>query len=130
MLIMAGLIAAVGGLGLTSTMSLNVLERTREIGVMRAIGAADGDIQKIVITEGVVIGLLSWVLGVFFSIPITYALDYGVGVSIFQSPLDVIFSWAGSFVWLLGMILIAALASIAPALRASRLAVRETLVYE
>ena len=130
MLIMAGLIAAVGGLGLASTMSLNVMERTREIGVMRAIGAADGDIQKIVVTEGLVIGLLSWVLGVLFSFPITYLLDYGVGVSVFQSPLDVVFSWTGSFVWLLGMLLIAALASMAPAFRASRLAVRETLVYE
>ena len=130
MLIMAVLIATVGGLGLTSTMSLNVLERTREIGVMRAIGAADWDIQTIVVTEGLVIGLLSWVLGVLFSIPITYVLDYGVGQALFQSPLDVVYSWTGSFVWLLGMLLIAALSSIAPALRASRLSVRETLVYE
>jgi putative ABC transport system permease protein len=130
MLIMAGLIAVVGGLGLTSTMSLNVMERTREIGVMRAIGAVDGDIQKIVIVEGLVIGLLSWVLGVVLSIPITYVLDYGVGVSIFQSPLSAVFSWTGSFVWLFGISLIAALASAFPAWRASRLAVRETLVYE
>ena len=65
-----------------------------------------------------------------FSIPITYVLDYGVGISIFQSPLDVVFSWTGSFVWLLGMLVIAALSSLVPALRASRLAVRETLVYE
>ena len=130
MLIMACLIAAVGGLGLASTMSLNVMERTREIGVMRAIGASDANIQQIVITEGLVIGLLSWMLGVVFSIPITYVLDYGVGVSVFQSPLDVVFSWSGSLVWLLGMLLISALASMAPAWRASRLAVRETLVYE
>jgi len=57
-------------------------------------------------------------------------LDYGVGLSIFQSPLDAVFSWTGSFAWLLGMVLIAALASIAPAFRATRLSVRETLVYE
>jgi putative ABC transport system permease protein len=130
MLVMAGLIAVVGGLGLTSTMSLNVMERTREIGVMRAIGASDGDIQKIVIIEGLVIGLLSWALGVVFSIPITYVLDYGVGVSIFQSPLEAVFSWTGSLVWLLGISLLAVLASAFPAWRASRLAVRETLVYE
>jgi putative ABC transport system permease protein len=130
MLIMAGLIAVVGGLGLTSTMSLNVMERTREIGVMRAIGAADGDIQGIVITEGLVIGLLSWAFGVVLSLPITYVLDYGVGVSIFQAPLTVVFDWTGSFAWLLCMLFIAALASAIPAFRASRLAVRETLVYE
>ena len=130
MLIMAVLIAVVGGLGLTGTMSLNVMERTREIGVMRAIGAADGDLQKIVIVEGVVIGLLSWLLGIALSIPITYVLDYGVGVSIFQSPLNTVFAWNGTFVWLLGISIIAALASAIPAFRASRLPVREALVYE
>ena len=113
-----------------STMSLTVLERTREIGVMRAIGAADGDIQRIVITEGLAIGVLSWMLGVMLSIPITFVLDYGVGISIFQSPLNAVFSWTGSFVWLFGILLVAVLASAIPALRASRLAIRETLVYE
>jgi putative ABC transport system permease protein len=130
MLIMACLIAIVGGLGLTSTMSLNVMERTREIGVMRAIGASDGYIQLIVIIEGLVLGLLSWVMGVALSVPITYVLNYGVGISIFQSPLTAVFSWTGSLAWLFGILLIAALASAFPAWRASRLAVRETLVYE
>ncbi len=130
MLIMASLIAVVGGLGLTSTMSLNVMERTREIGVMRAIGAADSDIQKIVITEGLVLGLLGWVIGVVLSLPITYVLNYGVGVAIFQSPLTVAFAWSGSIAWLLCMLFIAAIASAVPAWRASRLTVRDTLVYE
>jgi putative ABC transport system permease protein len=130
MFVMAGLIAAVGGLGLTSTMSINVLERTREIGVMRAIGAADGDIQRIVVAEGLVIGLASWALGVVFSLPITYVLIYGVGIAIFKSPLTFVFGWSGCLVWLAVMLVIAALASAIPAWRASRLAVRETLAYE
>lgn len=130
MLIMAGLIATVGGLGLSNTMNLNVLERTREIGVMRAIGATDINIRAIVVMEGIVIGLISWILGIVFSIPFTYLLDYGVGVAIFQSPLDSVFSWAGSFAWLLGVLILATISSIAPASHASRLAVRETLAYE
>lgn len=130
MFVMAGLIALVGALGLTSTMSLNVMERTREIGVMRAIGASDGDIQRIVIVEGLVIGVLSWFFAVLLSIPITYVLNLGVGVSIFQSPLTPVFDWQGSLVWLIGMLILAALASAVPAWRASRLSVRETLVYE
>ncbi len=130
MLIMAGLIAVVGALGLTSTMSLNVLERTREIGVMRAIGAADGDIQGIVITEGLVLGLLGWAIGVVLSLPITYVLNYGVGLAIFQAPLTVVFAWTGSVAWLVCMLVIAAIASAVPARHASRLTVRDTLVYE
>jgi putative ABC transport system permease protein len=130
MLVMAILIACVGGLGLMGMMSINVMERTREIGVMRAIGAADLDIQLIVVTEGLAIGLASWVAGIVLSIPITMLLDYGVGVSIFQAPLDVIFNWTGSLVWLGGILVIGALASAIPAWRASRLTVRDALVYE
>ncbi len=130
MLIMACLIAVVGGLGLSNTMNLNVLERTREIGVMRAIGASNQDIRLIVVMEGLVIGLISWVLGVLFSIPFTYLLDFGVGISIFQSPLDATFSWTGSLAWLFGILFLASISSLAPASRASRLSVRETLAYE
>ena len=127
---MAVLIAFVGGLGLMGMMSINVMERTREIGVMRAIGAADLDIQLIVIAEGLAVGLASWLAAVAFSVPITYLLDYGVGVSLFQSPLPASFNWTGSLAWLAGILLVAALASAIPAWRASRLTVRDTLVYE
>jgi putative ABC transport system permease protein len=130
MLVMAILIAFVGGLGLMGMMSINVMERTREIGVMRAIGAADRDIQLIVIAEGLAVGLASWLVAVLLSIPITYLLNYGVGVSIFQSPLPVMFNWTGSLAWLAGILLVATLSSVIPAWHASRLTVRDTLVYE
>ena len=74
LLIMALLTAAVGSIGLTGTMGMNVLERTREIGVMRAIGATDGQIMKTVIVEGMIIGLISWFLAAIFSFPITILL--------------------------------------------------------
>src|SRR4029450_1742485 len=79
MLGMAVMIAIVGGVGLMGTMSINVLERTREIGVMRAIGASNGDIQGIVIVEGLVIGFISWSLSIFLAIPITGRLCVGGG---------------------------------------------------
>ena len=130
MLVMAILIACVGGLGLMGMMSINVMERTREIGVMRAIGAADLDIHLIVVAEGLAVGLTSWLVAALLSIPITYLLTYGVGVSIFQSPLPVMFNWSGSLAWLLGILLVATLSSVIPAWRAARLTVRDTLVYE
>ncbi len=70
LLIMAVLLAVVGAIGLTGTMSLNVLERTREIGVMRAIGASDGSVFQIVVIEGLLIGLLSWLCGAVLAYPL------------------------------------------------------------
>ncbi len=130
MLVMASLIAIVGGLGLMGTMSINVLERTREIGVMRAIGASNGDIQAIVITEGMVIGILSWLISIFISIPITNVLCYGVGMAILTAPMPVVYGVSGIAAWLIFTIILGSLASALPARRASRLTVRDTLAYE
>jgi putative ABC transport system permease protein len=130
MLVMATLIAIVGGLGLMGTMSINVLERTREIGVMRAIGASNGNIQSIVIVEGMVIGLISWVISILLSFPITSVLTFGVGMAILTAPMPAVFSPSGVIVWLLFTILIATIASAMPARRASKLTVRDTLAYE
>jgi putative ABC transport system permease protein len=130
MLVMATLIAIVGGLGLMGTMSINVLERTREIGVMRAIGASNGDIQAIVITEGMVIGILSWAISILLSIPITNVLCYGVGMAILTAPMPAVYGLTGIIAWLIFTIVLGTLASALPARRASSLTVRDTLAYE
>ena len=130
MLVMATLIAVVGGIGLMGTMSINVLERTREIGVMRAIGASNGDIQAIVIVEGIVIGLISWVISIALSIPITGVLTYGVGMAIIQSPMAPVYGVSGILAWLLFTLFLAAVASAIPARHAASLTVRDTLAYE
>jgi putative ABC transport system permease protein len=130
LLIMAILLALVGGIGLMGTMSLNVLERIREIGVMRAIGASDGAVLKIVIVEGVVIGLLSWLLGTFCALPLSKLLSNALGAMIFESPLSYTFSLWGTGLWLGVVIVLAALASAWPARSASRVTVRDVLAYE
>jgi len=130
MLAMAGMIAIVGGLGLMGTMSINVLERTREIGVMRAIGASNGDIQGIVIVEGMVVGLISWAISILFAIPITGILCFGVGMAILTAPMPAVYGVTGIIAWLIFTIVLATIASALPARRASRLTVRDTLAYE
>ena len=130
MLVMAILIAVVGGLGLMGTMSLNVLERTREIGVMRAIGASNWNIQAIVISEGVAIGLISWLASILLSFPISNVLCFGVGTAIMGSPMPTTYDATGILVWLAGILFIGSVSSILPALRASRLTVKDTLAYE
>jgi putative ABC transport system permease protein len=128
--IMAVLLALVGGLGLMGTMSINVLERTREIGVMRAVGASDGAVLRIGIVEGVLIGALSWFLGTALSFPMSKLLSDAVGVAFVKAPLSYTFSLGGAALWLGLVIALAALASFLPAHNASRLTVREVLAYE
>jgi putative ABC transport system permease protein len=130
LLIMALLTALVGSMGLTGTMGMNVLERTREIGVMRSIGAVDGVIMTTVIVEGLVIGGISWVLGAILSIPFTYLLSDIVSLAIFNSPIAVLFTWSGFIIWLLVVLILSALASVIPARNAARLTIREVLAYE
>lgn len=130
LLAMGVLIAAVGALGLAGTMSTNVLERTREIGVMRAIGASDGAVLRIVIVEGVLIGLISWLLGALLAYPAGALLAQTVGVVLFQQALPYVFSASGLALWLAIVVVLAVLASFLPAWRASRLTVREVLAYQ
>lgn len=130
LLAMAALIALVGGLGLMSTMSMNVLERTREIGVIRAVGATDGSIIQLVIVEGVLIGLISWAFGALLAVPIGIPLSNVVGIAFLRSPMPLVFARDGVLVWLAVVVTLSTLASVLPARNAARLTVRETLAYE
>lgn len=130
LLIMAILTAVVGSMGLTGTMGMNVLERTREIGIMRAIGADDRAVMRTVIAEGVFIGMISFGLAVVLSIPFTYLLSTIVSLAVFQTPIDVVFTYTGYAIWLGLVLALSALASILPARNAARLTIREVLAYE
>lgn len=130
LLFLAILMAVVGTIGLSGTMSLNVMERTREIGVMRAIGASDFEIQRIVIVEGMVVGLISWIAGVMAAIPVSNALAAAIGQAIFGSPIPVSYTLTGVGLWLALMILFTIVASLLPARTASRLTIRQILAYE
>jgi putative ABC transport system permease protein len=130
LLAMAMLIALVGSLGLMGTMSMNVLERTREIGVMRSIGAVNGAIFQLVVTEGMLIGLISWGLGALLSDPIARLLNRAVGVALLNVPLQYAFSMQGLVIWLVVVLILSALASLIPASSATRLTIRDVLAYE
>ena len=130
LLFMAVLIALVGGLGLTGTMSMNVLERTREIGVMRSIGADNGAIFQLVVVEGMLVGLISWALSILVAIPITHLLGSRLGTSLLTVPLVYEFSWLGVAIWLGVILALSVIACTLPARNAVRLTVRDVLAYE
>jgi len=130
LLIMSFLLATVGSLGLMGTMSINVLERKREVGVMRAIGATTGSILQIFVIEGVIIGALSWIGGFIASFPISYLMSIQIGMTFAKQPLTYIYDGRGPFLWLAIVMTVAAVASLVPAYNAANLLVRETLAYE
>lgn len=130
LLAMALMLAIVGGLGLMGSMSINVLERTREIGVLRAVGAPNKGVARVFIREGVAIGLISWLFGAILAYPLGKALSDAVGLSVTGVPLNFSYSMTGVWVWLVLVVILSALASFIPARNASRLTVREVLAYE
>lgn len=130
LILMAVLLAIVGGLGLTTTMSINVLERIREIGVLRAIGASNQAVRQIILAEGILIGLLSWFIGVAISWPVSLFLSERVGMALLGIPLNFTYSAWSAAGWFVAILVIAAVASLGPAENASRLTIREVLAYE
>ncbi len=130
LILMALLLAAVGGLGLTTTMSINIMERIREIGVLRAVGASNISVRQIVLAEGVVIGMLSWLIGMLLSLPISAFLSDQVGLALLNVPLNYEYSLPAAVLWFFALMVIAVAASLGPARDAVHLTIREVLAYE
>ncbi|HET6972861.1 MAG TPA: FtsX-like permease family protein [Pyrinomonadaceae bacterium] len=130
LIVMSAIVGGVGGLGLMTTMSLNVLERRREMGVMRALGATPRIVWLMIVAEGVVIGLLSWTIAALLAWPVSKAIGDSFVRMLFHSGLDFTFEPLGLVIWMLVSILLSAVASFLPAWKASRTTVREALAYE
>lgn len=128
--VMGQLMIVVGGLGLASTMSLAVLERTREIGVLRAIGAQHGAILAMVQVEGLVIALLSWAIALPLSIPLSAMLGQAFGRIFLQVPLTLLPEATGALRWLAVVLVVSVAACAWPAHAAMRVTTAAALSYE
>jgi putative ABC transport system permease protein len=115
---------------LASTMSLAVLERTREIGIMRAIGASHGAIIGMVQVEALVIGGCSWVLAVPLSIPVSVLLARAFSRIMIPVPVHYIPDVGGMLLWLLVVVVVSAVSSAWPARRAVGVPTATALAYE
>jgi putative ABC transport system permease protein len=127
LLAIAIVLAAVGLLGLASTMSTSVIERTREFAVMKAVGATPGAIQRIVISEGVMTVALSLAAAIAGALPLTVYLGDFVGRQAFRLPLPLHFSGAAVLLWTVAAMAGGVLACLAAARRAGQLTIREAL---
>jgi putative ABC transport system permease protein len=122
-------LGVVGVIGLASTMSANILDRTREFGVMHAIGARPKAVRRIVVAEGVFLALTSLLVAVIPTLALTAVLGAGLGNLFFSAPLPYRISIPAIVIWTAIVILGAVLATEAAATRASRITVREALAY-
>jgi len=127
---MGVLVIVVGGLGLASTMGLAVLERRREIGVLRAIGARHGTIAGLLLGESLAVGLLSFGVAVPLSLPMSLALGEAFARIMLRVPVVWVPEPTAVLRWLLVVLVVSTLASLGPAWRALRQPAREALAYE
>ncbi|MCL5995832.1 MAG: FtsX-like permease family protein [Chloroflexi bacterium] len=116
--------SVVGFAGLASTMSTNVLERTREFGVMSAIGAPASTVRRLVVLEGIFIAVVSCMIAAIPALLLT-----AIMTGVLPMPGTFQISVSGVVIWIVVVVLGAALATLAPASQASRLTVREALAY-
>jgi putative ABC transport system permease protein len=130
LLVMGLSFVAIGALSLIGAMSLNVLERTKEIGILRAIGSSHRHITSIVVIEGACIGLLSWVPATLLALPLSKLLSDVLGWSIVSWPLVYVFPPVAPLLWLGVVGLLSACASYIPARRAAQINVRDALEYQ
>ena len=131
LLIVSAVLAAVGSLGLMTATSLNVLERRRELGVLRAIGASPMNVALVVVGEGVFVAVVAWILAV----AVAWAIAIAVGafvprISIFRDGLDISLSVIGVIGWLAISAALSVASSVVPAMSAARRSIREGLSYE
>jgi putative ABC transport system permease protein len=129
LLAIAVAMGVVGGIGLASTMGANILDRTREFGVMHAIGALPKAVRRIVVAEGVFLALASCLVAVIPALALTAVLGAGLGNLFMDAPLPYRVSLLAVGIWLVLTILGATVATDAAATRASRITVREALAY-
>ncbi len=124
------LVIIVGVMGLVSAMSMNIMERLREIGIMRSYGAASKDILHIVIIEGVFVGVISWLVSLAFSVPLSFSVGNMFGGIFLQTPLDNVLNPLGYALWLVSVVITTILVSFGVTLKALEMPVNEVLKYE
>ncbi|MCB9686428.1 MAG: ABC transporter permease [Alphaproteobacteria bacterium] len=121
------LMAAVGVLALAATTSANVAERTRELAVLRAVGARPHQVWRLVLVEGWLVTIVSLPLAILVAAPTSALVGRVVGRLAFELPLPLDLSWSAWAAWSVAVLLVSSAASLVPAVGATRGTVREAL---
>lgn len=120
----------VGALGMGTSLSLNIIERWREIGVIRAMGGVDASVFRLLLTEGFIMTGLSVVLAVLLSLPLTALASRVVGAHGLYVTLPFVFRFDALALWIGIAIVITLLTAWLATRKSLRVPVREVLTYE
>jgi putative ABC transport system permease protein len=123
------IVAVVGGIALMGALSIGVIERTKEIGVLRAIGARSRTILGIFVMEGTLQGLISWLIAIPLSLAVSPLAAFQLGRVMFGATLDYQYNWMAVVTWLVIVLMVSVLASVLPARGATQISVRDSLAY-
>jgi putative ABC transport system permease protein len=129
LLSLAMLTGMVGGIGLAGSLGISVFERTREIGVLRSIGARSQDIMRLFVMEGVLQGLISFIVATPLAFILAQPMARALGRTMLEVDLDFAFHISAVGIWLAVVLVISVVASIAPSRRATKISVHEVLSY-
>lgn len=124
------IIVLIAANGLILTMTTNILERTREIGVLKAVGGSNYQLIKMLFAESGVIALLGWVMGCVVTLPISYLVTYWLGVLLIEAPFPLALDYLMFGYSLPFIVTVAVIATLIPAISVMRLSVSEALIYE
>ena len=120
----------VGGIGIANTMFTSVLERTREIGTMKAVGAKNADIMYIFLIESGTLGLIGGIMGVLLGAGVAKLIEYIAKTQLDTNLVQAAFPWYLILGCLLFAFLSGAISGLWPAWRASKLKAVVALRYE
>ncbi len=130
LLLIGAILAVVAVVGVAGTMTLSVFEQTREIGVLRTLGATTWSVRRLLLLQGLAVAAIGGLLGVLLSIPVAWLLAAAIESTVISADLPVTFSWFAVGIWLPVAMAIGALGATQPARAAARLTIRDTLAYE
>jgi putative ABC transport system permease protein len=122
------LVGAVGVLGLANALTTSVLERRREIGMLRAMGASGWRVGQVFWSEGLALGGIAWLAGGVIGLPLAYL--FVRAFSQLVMPVDFVIDPAAFVVMFVAVVVIASLATIIPAARAAQIRIADMLRYE
>ena len=123
-----GVVVAIGMVGLVNSITMNVIERTREIGILRCVGARARDIRRAFAAESVVQAVLGWILG----LPLGFLLSWGLArltLTIMELEIATVFDAGTALIVLAATVVLAALIVIGPIRRATRVNAGDALRY-